>query len=65
MRQFVSVHVLVPGEWTVARGHELLEALEHDIREVLPRAHVTTHLEPIEDPASWHDVGLDRHHERS
>ncbi len=62
MRQFVSVHVLVPGDWTVARGHELLESVEARIRGVLPRAHVTTHLEPLEDPASWHDVGLDRHH---
>jgi len=64
-RQFVSVHVLVPGDWTVARGHDLLESLEADISQVLPRAHVTTHLEPIEDPASWHDVELDRRHEPS
>lgn len=64
MRQFVSVHVLVPGAWTVAQGHDRVESLEHDIREVLPRAHVTTHLEPIEDPASWHDVELDRYHEQ-
>ena len=60
-RQFVSVHILVPGEWSVARGHDLMETIEDDIRRALPRASVTTHLEPLEDPASWHDVGLDRH----
>ena len=30
-RQFVSVHVLVPGKWTVHRGHHLLERIEADI----------------------------------
>ena len=30
-RQFVSVHVLVPGEWSVARGHDLVEAIEAEI----------------------------------
>jgi cation diffusion facilitator family transporter len=60
-RQFVSVHILVPGAWSVARGHDLVEAIEADVGRVLPRGTVTTHLEPLEDPASWHDVGLDRH----
>jgi cation diffusion facilitator family transporter len=60
-RQFVSVHVLVPGDWTVARGHDVLEEIEAAIRAELPSAHVLTHLEPLEDPASWHDIGLDRH----
>ncbi len=59
-RQFVTVHVLVPGQWTVASGHDLAERIEAEIREILPRATVMTHLEPLEDPASWHDVGLDR-----
>jgi len=59
-RQFVSVHVLVPGAWTVARGHDLAERIEVEIRDLLPRATVTTHIEPLEDAASWHDVGLDR-----
>ena len=53
--QFVSFHVLVPGKWTVQRGHDLLETIESDIRGALPRAIVNTHLEPIEDPAAWED----------
>jgi cation diffusion facilitator family transporter len=59
-RRFMSVHVLVPGSWTVDRGHRLLEALEHDLHGVLPDATVFTHLESLDDPASWDDVALDR-----
>ena len=29
-RRFVSVHVLVPPEWTVQQGHDLLERIEAD-----------------------------------
>jgi cation diffusion facilitator family transporter len=59
-RRFVSVHVLVPGKWTVQRGHELLERIEADIRQVLPSITVFTHLESLNDPASWDDISLDR-----
>lgn len=60
-RSFVSLHVLVPGEWTVQEGHELLERIEHDIRAVIPTtSSIFTHLEPIEDPKSWEDVELYR-----
>ena len=59
-RRFVSLHVLVPGVWTVQEGHNLLEAIEHDIRRTLPRATVFTHLEPLEDPTSYEDTALDR-----
>jgi cation diffusion facilitator family transporter len=59
-RQFVSFHVLVPGEWTVQHGHRLLESIEGDIRNALPNATVFTHLESLNDPASWEDTNLDR-----
>lgn len=59
-RRFVSVHVLVPGEWTVQRGHDLLERMEAEIRSALPGASVLTHLEPKEDASSWEDQALDR-----
>lgn len=59
-RKFVSIHVLVPGKWSVQRGHDLLEKIEEQIRTVIPGAHIFTHLEPVEDPASWRDVALDR-----
>jgi cation diffusion facilitator family transporter len=59
-RRFISMHVLVPGDWTVRRGHDLLERIEQDIHAAIPQATVLTHLEAIEDPASWLDEGLDR-----
>jgi cation diffusion facilitator family transporter len=48
-RQFVTLHALVPGGWTVERGHQLMERLETDLRNVLPDADVSTHLESLED----------------
>ncbi len=51
-RRFVSVHVLVPGAWTVQRGHTFVERIESDIGRALPDTEVITHLESIEDPAS-------------
>jgi cation diffusion facilitator family transporter len=59
-RRFVSFHILVPGDWTVQRGHRLLERIEREIREVVPNVTVFTHLEPLEDPVSWQDTELDR-----
>lgn len=59
-RSFASVHVLVPGAWTVQQGHDLVEELEEDIRAAVPGTSVITHLEPLEDPKAQDDVGLDR-----
>jgi cation diffusion facilitator family transporter len=59
-RRFVSFHVLVPGDWTVHRGHELLEDVEARIRAAVPNVTVFTHLESLDDPASWEDQSLDR-----
>ena len=60
VQRFVSVHIQVPGSWSVQKGHELLEAIELDMYEVLAPINVTTHLEPVEDPASWQDAPLNR-----
>lgn len=58
-RRFIDFHVLVPGAWTVQQGHDMLERIEADIRAQLANAVIFTHLEPVEDPASWRDVALD------
>jgi cation diffusion facilitator family transporter len=58
-RRFISFHILVPGDWTVQRGHDLLEEIEERVREAVPRSVVDTHLEPIEDPVSWEDTRLE------
>jgi len=60
-RKFVSVHILVPGEWTVQKGHDLLEVIEARVRDHFPfPVTVFTHLEPVEDPVSHSDIGIDR-----
>lgn len=59
-QRFVSVHIQVPGSWSVQRGHELLEKIEYEIRQQLSPVNVITHLEPVEDPVSWKDAALNR-----
>jgi cation diffusion facilitator family transporter len=59
-RTFITLHVLVPGAWTVQQAHDWSERIEADLRNALPGAHVTTHLEPKEDPISMVDQELDR-----
>ena len=59
-RAFVSLHVLVPGAWSVQLAHDWSERIEADLRQAVSYAHVTTHLEPLEDPLSLADQDLDR-----
>ena len=58
--RFIDFHVLVPGNWSVKRGHDLLERLEEEVRAAVPNSTVFTHLEPVEDPVSWEDTRLER-----
>ena len=59
-RRFISFHLLVPDEWTVARAHGLSEEIEERIRELLENAIFLTHIEPISQPASYDDEKLER-----
>ena len=59
-RRFVSFHVLVPGIWTVKKGHDLLEKIEKEIRDLIEKVTVSTHLEPVEDPRSLEDISIER-----
>jgi cation diffusion facilitator family transporter len=56
--RFVTLHVLVPGDWTVDRGHQLVDRIESEIRGALPNTIVSTHLESLHDPASWNDTDM-------
>jgi cation diffusion facilitator family transporter len=59
-RSFVTLHVLVPAEWTVAQGHDQAHQVEEEIRAALPGSTVLTHVEPIGYPESYQDMDLDR-----
>ena len=49
-QDFVSMHVLVPANWTVKRAHVLAEQIENDIRKNSSQRMVFTHVEPQDDP---------------
>ncbi len=57
-RAFVTLHILVPGDWTVQTGHDWAESIEADICSAISYAHITSHLEPLEDPKSMQDKEL-------
>lgn len=54
-RSFLSMHVLVPGSWTVRRGHDLVEDIEERLRAAVDHLEVSAHIEPIEDPRSYEE----------
>lgn len=58
---FISLHLLVPGVWTVQRGHDLADEVEHRIKAHIPKANVFTHIEPVDDPSSFEDIDLQPH----
>ncbi len=57
-RRFVSVHVMVPGAWSVQQGHDLAHVVEDEIRAELHACEVDTHIEPREDAAAHAGEGL-------
>ncbi len=59
-RHFISVHVLVPGAWTVHDAHHIAEDIEADICAAVQNSAAFTHLEPIDDEISHEDIDLDR-----
>ena len=60
-RKFISLHLLIPGEWTVKKGHDYADDVEETIISLFDEpVTVSTHIEPVEDPASMRDIGIDR-----
>ncbi len=57
--RFLQLHMLVPGEWSVQRGHDLVEQVEDELVASLDHLHVTIHLEPIGDPRAYEPWRLD------
>jgi len=43
---FIQVDILVPRQWTVAQGHDVLDEIERRLAEMVPGANIVTHLEP-------------------
>ena len=47
--RFADLVVRVPGDWTVDRGHALLDEIESAITSAVSNLEVTTHLEPTQE----------------
>ncbi|SEQ75012.1 cation diffusion facilitator family transporter [Solimonas aquatica] len=52
-QRFLTLHVLVPGAWSVQRGHDFVEQVEHAIVAQLGAMAIVSHLEPLEDPRAY------------
>jgi cation diffusion facilitator family transporter len=59
-RKFMVVHLLVPGDWSVRKGHSLAEQVESRVLETITNANIVTHIEPIDDPLSMVDASINR-----
>ena len=60
-RKVIILHVLVPGEWSVKKGHDHADEIEEAIVNMFDEpVTVNTHLEPVDDPSSMKDIGIDR-----
>ncbi len=53
--KYIALHILVPGQWTVLRGHQVADEIEKKVKRTLPNTSVVTHIEPVEDPKSMQD----------
>jgi cation diffusion facilitator family transporter len=44
--RYIDLHLVMPKNESVAEAHRVCDRLEKDIRNKLPRAHITIHVEP-------------------
>ena len=54
--KIISMHVLVPGNWTVERGHQFVTQIENELSNAVADCVVFTHLESLSDPASFDEI---------
>ncbi|CAN5844449.1 cation diffusion facilitator family transporter [soil metagenome] len=54
-QRFMDYHLLVPGDYPVARAHDREMAIGDAIREIIPGIEITAHIEPVEEPQAWND----------
>ncbi|ETA07502.1 cation diffusion facilitator family transporter [Gordonia alkanivorans] len=57
--RFLQLHMLVPGDWSVQRAHDLTEVVEDDLHAAVPDLNITTHVEPVNDPRAYEDWRLE------
>jgi cation diffusion facilitator family transporter len=55
-KNFITFHLLIPGDLTLHEAHEFSKTIEKDIAKELPYSDVFIHLEPLSDPDAFDDV---------
>jgi len=56
---FITMHLLMPGAWTISEGHEVAKQIEKDINFSFPKSNTFIHLEPLNDPEAFDDILMD------
>lgn len=54
-KQFITFHLLFPGDYTVDKAHEITKQIETALKYKLPFADVFIHVEPLNDPDAFDD----------
>lgn len=59
-KTFAEIHLLVCGDKAVRDAHRIAHEVEDRLRESMPAVHLTIHIEPIDEAASWEEAELAR-----
>ncbi len=54
-KQFITFHLLFPGDFTVNKAHDLTKQIENELKTLMPYSDVFIHVEPINDPDAFED----------
>ncbi|MGV9710375.1 cation diffusion facilitator family transporter [Gordonia sp. NPDC003424] len=57
--RFLQMHMLVPGDWSVQRAHDVTERVEGELHASLAHLNINTHIEPVDDPRAYESWRLD------
>jgi len=52
-QRYIDLHLVMPKNTSVEEAHQMCDHLEQDIRNRLPRADVTIHVEPCDEKCDW------------
>ena len=54
-KQFITFHLLFPGDFTVNRAHDMTKQIESELKLLLPYSDIFIHIEPMNDPDAFED----------
>jgi cation diffusion facilitator family transporter len=59
-RNFITFHLLFPGNWSIYKSHEIAKKLEKEIADTHAFSDIFIHLEPFNDPEAYDDYLNDK-----